>query len=51
MKFSLRAETIFAVGILIGFFLPWISLGGFITVTGYQVPELLKGGGLLFAMA
>lgn len=40
-KFVLRGESICAIGLIIGFFLPWVDLG-FFTVSGYQAPKILK---------
>lgn len=50
MKFSLKVESVCAIGLIIGFFLPWVNIGGFITVTGYQIPGIMNGMGRLGMM-
>jgi hypothetical protein len=40
-----KSENIFAIAMLIAFFLPWINLGGLFTVAGYNIPNTLEGLG------
>jgi|ETNmetMinimDraft_13_1059891.scaffolds.fasta_scaffold53167_1 hypothetical protein len=40
-----KSENIFAIVMLIAFFLPWVNIGGFITVAGYNIPNVLEGLG------
>ncbi len=42
-KFLEKTEMIFAAVLLLGFFLPWVSLGGLVSFSGYNIPEALKG--------
>ncbi|MCK4909614.1 MAG: hypothetical protein KAS70_06920 [Planctomycetes bacterium] len=43
MRSSSRLEDIFAVSLIVCFFMPWVSLGGLISFSGYQIPDLVKG--------
>ncbi|MCK5268934.1 MAG: hypothetical protein KAR07_12210 [Spirochaetes bacterium] len=45
MKFGERYENIFAVGLILAFFLPWISFGGFFSLNGLDMPRILGGLG------
>ena len=45
MKFMSKAENLCAVGLIVFFFLPWISIGGFISFAGYEIPNTAKGLG------
>ena len=38
-----RPETWCALAILVCFFLPWVSLGGLISIPGYRLPEVARG--------
>lgn len=38
-----KLESIFAIILLIAFFLPWTTFGGLITVTGYNFPIAMHG--------
>jgi len=51
MKFSLRIENVCAIGLIIGFFLPWVDIGGFIAISGYQIPKIINGIGQFRKMA
>lgn len=42
-KFIEKAEMSFAALLILAFFLPWISMGGLITFSGYNIPEAIKG--------
>jgi len=42
-KFFKKSEMLFAVLLLLGFFLPWASIGGFVSFSGYNIPEAIKG--------
>jgi hypothetical protein len=42
-KFLEKTEMLFAAVLLLGFFLPWASIGGLISFSGYNIPEALKG--------
>jgi hypothetical protein len=50
MKFMSKAENLCAVGLIVFFFFPWISIGGFISIAGYEIPDIAKGLGQLAAM-
>ena len=39
-----KSENIFAIAMLIAFFLPWINLGGLYTFAGYDIPNVLELG-------
>ena len=39
-----KPENIFAIAMLIAFFLPWINVGGLISVEGYNIPNTLEVG-------
>ncbi|MFG1496634.1 hypothetical protein ABMA57_08370 [Saccharospirillum sp. HFRX-1] len=43
MKLMQRAENVFAVILVIAFFLPWINIGGFLSFSGYEIVELSQG--------
>ena len=45
MKFGERYENIFAAGLILSFFLPWISFGGFFSINGLDMPTMLSGLG------
>jgi len=42
-KFLEKTEMLFAAVLLLGFFLPWASIGGLVSFSGYNIPEALKG--------
>jgi hypothetical protein len=45
-EFYKTPTSLIALVLIIGFFLPWISLGNFISISGYEIPktaELLDG--------
>ena len=35
-------DTFFAVLVIIAFFLPWVSVGGFFSYSGYQIPSAIE---------
>jgi hypothetical protein len=37
-----KAEVVFALVIVVAFFLPWVSIGGFITVSGFDAIKAVK---------
>ena len=45
-----KAENICALGLIIFFFFPWISIGGFISFAGYEIPDIAKGLGQFAAL-
>ena len=45
MKFGERYENIFVAGLILSFFLPWISFGGFFSINGLDMPTMLSGLG------
>lgn len=49
-KFISKLENICAIGLIIFFFLPWINIAGFISVSGYELPDVVKGFGQLAAL-
>ena len=38
-----KSENIFAIVMLIAFFLPWINVGGLFIVEGYNIPKISEG--------
>jgi len=50
MKFMSKAENLCAVGLIVFFFFPWISIGGFISFAGYEISDIAKGLGQFAAM-
>jgi hypothetical protein len=50
MKFISKAENLCAIGLVVFFFFPWINVGGFISVAGYEIPDVAKGLAQLAAM-
>ncbi|HOJ28080.1 MAG TPA: hypothetical protein PL059_03320 [Spirochaetota bacterium] len=42
-KFLEKTEMLFAAILIVSFFLPWASIGGLISISGYNVPDALKG--------
>jgi hypothetical protein len=47
MKTLQKLETLLAIGLLIAFFLPWVSLGGLVKFSGYDIPDIARGVGQL----
>lgn len=50
MKFMSKAENLCAIGLIVFFFFPWVSIGGFISISGYEIPDIAKGFGQLAAL-
>lgn len=50
MKITLKAEILCAAGLIVFFFFPWITIGGLISISGYQIPDIVKGFGQLAAI-
>ena len=42
-KFLEKTEVIFALALIVSFFLPWVSLGGLVSFSGFSIPDALKG--------
>ena len=43
IPFIAKIENICAIGLIILFFMPWVSIGGFLNFSGYQIPDAVKG--------
>lgn len=42
MKFTSKAENLWAAAMILGFLLPWVSVGGFFSLAGYQLPQIMN---------
>lgn len=53
MKPTLNTESLCAIGLIIGFFLPWATVDGLfpVSVAGYEIPDIAKKTGQFMTMA
>jgi hypothetical protein len=42
MKILTKGENLCAVGLVLAFLLPWVSIGGFFTIAGYKIPDIVR---------
>ena len=42
MKLFAKVENICAAALILAFFLPWVSIGGLLTIHGYKIPDIVQ---------